>query len=680
MSIFKNITIMAIILGLAACNSARDEHKKGRILTDATVQQTIDSLTELYGEGQLARMRKGVEQAAALWTHKDGTADDFTTFCVEQFVNDAEARHKLFEALSRNFEALWGHNNQISVELNKPLHLDWGPLQPVDMIFAGYSPMAHFYDDFFTNKIAFTTILNFPFYSLQDKSEMSTSWTRTEWAYARMGDVFISRVPAAISQEISRIATASDGYISDYNIPMDQLRDNTGNTLFPQGMKLISHWGLRDEIKSNYSMQDALPKQEIIYQVMLRIIHQDIPEMVINNTEVQWNPYTNVVLQNHQEVSFEREPDTRYEQLLSNFRAHKASDSYHPNYPTYILRAFDQGLELSMEEVEELFVELVSSPLLVDVGKLITQRLGRELRPYDIWYDGFKARSSISEEHLDNLTRQRYPDAAALDRDLPNLLVKLGYEPTRAAYIADKIVVEASRGAGHAWPASMRSQQSRLRTRIPADGMDYKGFNIAIHELGHNVEQTVSLYDVDYYMLRSVPNTAFTEALAFMYQTRDLQLLGIETNEPNVEYLNTLDKFWGSYEIMGVSLVDMAVWRWMYANPDATPAQLREETIRIANEVWNNFFAPVFGEEDQPILAIYSHMISYPLYLSAYPLGRLIEFQIEQYIKGKNMAVETDRMFTTGGLIPQEWMEIAVGQPISNQPMLDAVKVALENL
>jgi hypothetical protein len=31
-------------------------------------------------------------------------------------------------------------------------------------------------------------------------------------------------------------------------------------------------------------------------------------------------------------------------------------------------------------------------------------------------------------------------------------------------------------------------------------------------------------------------------------------------------------------------------------------------------------------------------MIAYPLYLSAYPLGRLIEFQIEQYIKGKNLA------------------------------------------
>ncbi len=681
MTKIKTVFFMAIILALTACGDhAPRTGTPGGFISDATINSVIDELTGKHGDAQLARMKKGVSQVAALWTPADGNQEAFRNFCLEQFVNDAGARQKLFEALSRNFEALWGHSNQISVELNKPLHLDWGPLQPVDLIFASYSAGAHFYDDFFNNKIAFITILNFPFYSLEEKADMGQNWTRTEWAWARMGDVFISRVPAAVSQEISRISTESDSYISDYNIRMDQLRDNDGNKLFPDGMSLITHWGLRDEIKSNYGMEGGLPKKEIIYQVMLRIINQDIPHKVINNPDVQWNPYQNIVWQNGQEQSFDREPDTRYEQLLNNFRAHKASDIYHPNYPTYNERAFDQGLELSMDEVEALFTELVSSPLLKDVGALISQRLGRDLRPYDIWYDGFKARSSISEDYLDALTRRLYPNAEAMDRDLPNILVKLGYDRQRAEYIADKIVVEASRGAGHAWPAMMRSQQSRLRTRIPADGMDYKGYNIAIHELGHNVEQTVALYDVDYYMMQGVPNTAFTEALAFMYQTRDLELLGIDIDEPDVEYLNTLDKFWGTYEIMGVSLVDMAVWRWMYANPDATPAQLRDETVRIAKEVWNNYFAPVFGVEDQPILAIYSHMIAYPLYLSAYPLGRLIEFQIEQFIKGKNLAHETDRMFKAGRLTPQEWMQHAVGQPISNEPMFNAVAEALKNL
>ena len=52
--------------------------------------------------------------------------------------------------------------------------------------------------------------------------------------------------------------------------------------------------------------------------------------------------------------------------------------------------------------------------------------------------------------------------------------------------------------------------------------MDYKGYNIAVHELGHNVEQTFSLNYVDHTLLAGVPNTAFTEAMAFVFQERDL--------------------------------------------------------------------------------------------------------------------------------------------------------------
>jgi hypothetical protein len=679
MSTIRKIIFMALTISMAACGTQAVQEQQQRI-DDQTVQQTIAELTQKAGTGEAARIEKGVKQVAALWYESDGSPDDFRAFCIEHFVNEGEERENLFNILSRNFEALWGHNNQISVELNKALHLDWGPLHPVDLIFAGYAPSAHFHDDFYGNKIAFVTILNFPFYSLQEKSQMAGDWSRLHWAYARMGDVFISRQPASLSQEISRISTESDSYISEYNIVMDKLLDTEGNTLFPEGMKLITHWGLRDEIKSNYGTQDGFPKQEMIYQVMQRIIHQNIPLNVINNPDYQWNPYSNTVLLNGESQQWEREPDTRYQQLLNNFHALRSADPYNPNYPRAIERAFDQGLELSMQEVEELFVQLVSSPLLQDVGQLISRRLGRELRPYDIWYDGFKARSSISADYLDGITRRRYPDAAAFEADLPNILQNLGYDRSRANYISSKITVEGSRGAGHAWGAAMRSQQSRLRTRIPETGMDYKGYNIAVHELGHNVEQTITLYDVDYYMMEGVPNTAFTEAMAFMYQARDLQLLGINNNDPLVVHLNALDKVWQVYEIMGVSLVDMAVWNWMYANPGATAAQLKEETIRIANYVWNKYYAPVFGIEDQPILAIYSHMISYPLYLSAYPLGHLIMFQIEQEIVGKNLATETDRMFIAGKLIPQEWMRKAVGQRISAQPLLDAVAVALQNV
>ena len=141
-----------------------------------------------------------------------------------------------------------------------------------------------------------------------------------------------------------------------------------------------------------------------------------------------------------------------------------------------------------------------------------------------------------------------------------------------------------------------------------------------------------------------------------------------------------LDNFWSSFEIMGVSLVDIRVWEWMYANPEATPAQLKEAVISIAKDVWNTYYASILGGKDETLLGIYSHMIDYPLYLPNYPMGHLIDFQIEQQVKSKNMANEVERMLTQGSIIPQLWMKGAVGREISIDPLLKSTEKALEAL
>jgi len=675
------ITVGGLLcLLLVGCGPERLKKDTMGVISEETIELVVGQLAEKHGEALRPLIERGVKQTAALWKHEDGTTDEFKAFCIEHFQGSDEARYALFEKLSANFEVLYGYMNQVQIELNKPIHLDRGPIAPVDVLFGSYSPFAHLSDDLFGNKVAFVTILNFPFYTLEEKVTLGTDWSRREWAYARVGDIFTARVPAAVNQAITQAATLSDKYISEYNIIMGQLKNDAGQTPFPENMRLISHWGLRDEIRSLYASGDGLEKQEMIYQVMRRIIAQDIPQGVINNPDYQWNPFSNEVFRDGKLIETVSEPDTRYYHLLNNFKAARAADAYSPNYPTAIERAFDAGLELSQAEVESLFVNLVSSPLLKEVGALISQRLGRPLKPFDIWYDGFKARSAISEEKLDAITRSRFPTPEAFSSEMPDMLMKFGWDRERARWLSSKITVEGSRGAGHAWGAQMRQKNSYLRTRIAQQGMDYKGFNIAIHELGHNVEQTITLHNVDYYLMRGVPNTAFTEALAFIFQVRDLKLLGIADENPDQAHLRALDVFWGTFEIMGVSLVDMAVWKWMYENPDATPAQLREQTMAIATDVWNRYFAPVFGVNDSPILAIYSHMISYPLYLSAYPLGHLIEFQIEWNLKGMNLAGETDRMFQVGKLTPQHWMQHAVGGPISNQHMFDAAEKALRQL
>ncbi len=672
----KLFTIATMMFVIGCTNSgSKKQQTEMNFIPDKTIEQVISQLTDKHGNEHLSLIDRGTRQAAALWTKEDGSEETFVSFCLDSYVADPAEREDLFNSLSRNYEFIWGHFNQMMLELNKPLHLDWGPIKPVDILFGSYAPAAHLTEDFYKNKVAFLTILNFPFYSLDEKNEHGQKWTREEWAYARMGDVFTSRIPADIIQNMSRVGTISDNYISEYNIVMGQLVNDEGEKLFPDNLRLITHWGLRDELKAHYDgTPEGLKKQRMIYQVMQRIIDQSIPEKVINNQEVEWNPFSNDVKKDGKSIMVEPEPNTRYRHLLDNFLAREKADPYAPSYPTAIERAFEQGLELSMDEVESVFIELVGDPMMQEVGALISQRLGRDLEPFDIWYDGFKARSGIPETELDKLVTGKYPDAEALEQGMPDLLVKLGYSRSRAEEISSKIVVEGARGAGHAWGAQMRSQYSHLRTRIAEGGMTYNGFNIAAHELGHNVEQTVSLHDVDYYLMNGVPNTAFTEALAFIFQTRDLELLGISSDDPMLEHLKTLDILWGTYEIMGVSLVDMQVWRWMYENPKASPRQLKEQTMKIAIDVWNNYYAPVFGIKDTPILAVYSHMISYPLYLSAYPLGHLIEFQIEEHVRGKVLANEIDRIFSLGRLTPVHWMQEAVGTPLSARPLLDAGK------
>jgi hypothetical protein len=330
--------------------------------------------------------------------------------------------------------------------------------------------------------------------------------------------------------------------------------------------------------------------------------------------------------------------------------------------------------------VMKLLTDVLNSPLVQKVAALIEQRLGRKLEPQDLWYNGFQARSKYPEKQLDGLIKKKYPTPEAFAADIPRILQKLGFAKARAQYLASHIVVDPARGAGHAMQALRRGDSPHLRTRIEKTGMDYKGYNIAIHELGHNVEQVFSLYDVDHTLLQSVPNIAFTEALAFVFQARDLELLGLSKPDAKSEGMRVVNDFWQTWEIAGVALVDIAVWHWMYDHPNATPAELRDAVVAISKDHWNRFYAPVLGGKDTVLLGIYSHMISYPLYLPDYPLGHLIAFQAEEQIKkSKSFGLEFERIARFGRVTPDLWMMNAAGSPVSSAPLLRATEEALKS-
>ncbi|HPA96373.1 MAG TPA: hypothetical protein PLQ31_03415 [Thermoanaerobaculia bacterium] len=678
----RTLLCLTLLLPLFGASFAFGATAPAPGLPAAAVDNAVARLVALHGEAHAARARLGAAQVAARWWPEDGDEAAYLAFCEAQFLTDEADLTAAAERLSRVLEEMTGRLHEIRREQLTPLDLDTGPVRPWDELFVQVDLDTHLLADLFASKVAFFALLNYPVRSLAEMLAEGPEWSRETWARARLMEQFATRIPQPVLQRASEAMTAADQYIAGYNIRMDRLVTADGQRPFPEGLRLISHWGLRDELGSRYADPEGLARQRLIAAVMERIVRQEIPAAVIDNPDLLWDPVANRVqpLAGGEAVASAPEPDRRYEQILSVFRAVAAADPFAPDTPSWIRRQFERNRQIPEAEFERLLVSVLAAPEVKLVGAEAARRLGRPLEPFDIWYSGFKPRGRYGEAELDQLTRARYPTVAAVQADLPRLLRDLGFTPERAEWIAARVVVDPSRGAGHAMGAVRRGDQAHLRTRVAAGGMDYKGYNIAVHEFGHNVEQVFSLDGIDYWPLSGVPNNAFTEAFAFTFQHRDLELLGLGSEDAANRHARALADLWATYEIAGVSLVDMRMWRWLYAHPEATAAELRQATVTIAQEVWNEYFAPVFGVRDSVLLGIYSHMVGYPLYLPDYALGHLIAFQIAEHLHGRDFGAEFERMARQGRLTPDAWMRGAVGSPPSAEPLLAVVREALADL
>lgn len=712
----------------------------------AVVEEIVARLLRRHGAGAKhdARICRGVAQVAARWWPEDGDAGELAAFCEANFHTGAAELERAFARLEQVMEQVDGHLHEVRRELLAPVEVDRGPAAPVtevDRLLVNLDLAPHVDEGLFRTRVAFFALLNFPVHTLRERLAESAGWDRAAWARSRMMDRFASRVPAAVAQAASRTFTAAEEYISGYNIRLDRLLTPRGERPFPEGLRLISHWGLRDELAAHYADGDqhspdasrdagaadpGLLRQRLILEVMERIVRQEIPAAVIDNPDLLWEPESNQVRPAQPPAAAPptsaaaadqaREPDSRYAQLLAIFRAQRAIDPYTPAAPSLPARRFDLERQIPEAEVEALLVSVLEAAEVDDLARLIARRLGRPLEPFDIWYSGFKSRGGQGEAELDARVRAVFPSLAAFQAALPRQLVALGFSPERAAWLAERIVVDRARGAGHAMGAVRREDRAHLRTRVGDGGMDYKGYNVAMHELGHNVEQVFSLAGADHWWLAGVPNNAFTEAFAFLFQERDLEVLELaaadsganaganaapaalggpatvtdRASAPAERHRDrTLATLWNTYEIAGVSLVDMRVWRWLYDHPDADPAALREAVLAIAREVWDRYFAPRLGHPGCEILAIYSHMIVYSLYLPDYALGHIIAFQLAARLRGQHgrpeqpagiPGAEIERMARQGRLTPDAWMRGAVGGPVSAAALLAAARGALAAL
>ena len=282
MKLFILLLISIALLGSCTQNISESQ-KTEMIIKEEHIDKTIQRIAEEKARVNSAEVERGVKHVASLWRVTDGTHEDFFTFCIENYIVDNSEKEAVFLRMSEYFESLFGSFNKIAVDLRKNVDLQTGPLHPVDHMFSAFSAGAHLTNDLYENKIAFLAALNFPFYSTEEKNELGSNWSELEWAYARMGDIFSSRVPSEINQKIAAASAEADAYIAEYNIHMGAISDENGKVLFPEDMVLLSHWNLRDEIKANYANHNnGFQKQAVIYKIMQRIIDQTIPEDIIN--------------------------------------------------------------------------------------------------------------------------------------------------------------------------------------------------------------------------------------------------------------------------------------------------------------------------------------------------------------------------------------------------------------
>lgn len=645
-------------------------------ISGETIDRTIEALIKEKGQGEAQRIRKGVTQVSKLWREEDGSKDDFFTFCGTQFIPEGKELQECFDRNQSNLLDLYSHYSAIDRELTRPIEVESGSMLPCDSLFAQYVPSSHMLDDLFRSKVAFGILLNFPLCTPEEKIHEGPRWTREQWARVALADGFDHRIPAQVLQNLAKADREGGNYLDNYHIYLKDLMNSRAKHPFSGETRAVRLWGLKDEIRTLYGQKDGLEKQEMIARVMERIIQQQIPAVVVNNDKVSWDPGANVVVTEGKTVTVNPQGGMRYEHLRNVFKVASSLEPYFPGAGTFIDIAFDEFWQAPEKAVEQQLLSVVSSPVAKEAARLIQKRLGRKLKPFDIWYDGFRGIQGYSESTLDKIVSQRYPDLKSLQKDIPRLLKALGASEETAALIGEKIVLEPARYAPHVLNAVTAGDRVHIRVKIGPKGMTFGEFYYALHQIGKGVQNVLSLNHIDYPILQGLPNNAFSEAFAFIMQSQVLELLGLRANPMNGCYL-AIDSYWTAYTRSGEALLSLKVWRWLQDHRSATSEEIEEAVSLLARELWNQYYAPVIGEKDSILLAMYAHFYDEDWFLPSRSIGRMIEYQIAAHVRESGLRTEMVRLCTLGSIPPDLWMNYAVGSPVSSRALLEAAAMSI---
>jgi hypothetical protein len=636
-------------------------------------RELLARLVAHFGEDQRSRLEPGFARVTQRWTSADGDDAALEEFCRHHYVADARQQRALLDRLEKAFEDIHGHLYELHRSLRWWTDVREEDVKALDDVLATFDPAPDLAEQLYRQKLAFVALLNLDRPDLATMLRDGAEWGVERWAEARIAQSMGPRIPSDLNDLSRGVLHEAQRFVSGFHIPVGGLLDERGQRVMADSDRaLLAHWLLREEIKSRYSDEQGCFAQRALARVMGRHIDGTVPRALMSRetgdgrsgpaAESPWDVFANTL---GGTPVREVVGTARYEHLLAHRDLAFRFDAHHPEHPTAMARKFELHREVPEPEVVRLMTALLDSPVRRELAEFVRGRLGRPLEPFDIYYDEIAEPRPAAE--LNAAVRRRFGDEKALEAMLPTLLSELGFSRTDAEFLGRNIKVQISRGSGHAMRPALAEYPSWMRTSRLEHELGWDGFDTAMHELGHAVEQVISCHFVARPSLRGVPNTACTEAFAFLYQSLARRVLGLQDAAETRRgfAIDTVRTMLTACQIAGPSLLEIRLWHWLYENPKADAEATRQTTLAIADELWERFYRRDFGPDRNHLLAAYQHMINHPLYLADYTLGHVISHQIRSHLRTRDLASETRRICSIGQVTPDLWMRRAVGAPIS---------------